>query len=227
MNAFLDYFRDPAAVSSYAEGPPRFTRGFADMQKMTAILLAERADAESTILVLGAGGGLELAAFAVLQPHWRFVAVDPSAPMLDQARTLLGDAGTRVQLVEGLIDDAPEGPFAGACCLLTLHFLERAERLRTLVEIRQRLEPGAAFVAAHTSFPQGAGERETWLDRYAAFAVAQGAPPELAAGAREAVAANLPVLDPAADEAVLREAGFTGVTQFYSAFTWRGWVGYA
>lgn len=29
------------------------------------------------------------------------------------------------------------------------------------------------------------------------------------------------------DEAVLREAGFTGVSQFYAAFTWRGWVGYA
>ena len=29
------------------------------------------------------------------------------------------------------------------------------------------------------------------------------------------------------DEAILRDAGFTDVTPFYSAFTFRGWVGYA
>jgi tRNA (cmo5U34)-methyltransferase len=35
------------------------------------------------------------------------------------------------------------------------------------------------------------------------------------------------ILSPEQDEAVLREAGFSDVTLFYAAFTWRGWVGYA
>ncbi len=227
MNAFLDFFFDPASVARYADGPPRFTPGFADMQKMVAILLAERAGPEGELLVLGAGGGLELAVFAALYPGWRFVAVDPSGPMLEQARTALGDAAVRARMVEGVIDAAPSGPFAGACCLLTLHFLDRMERLRTLREVRRRLAPGAAFVAVHSSFPQDPPEREQWLDRYAAFAVMQGAEPEIAVGARAAVSAGLPVLDPAEDEALLRAAAFTGVTQFYAAFSWRGWVGYA
>jgi tRNA (cmo5U34)-methyltransferase len=227
MDAFLDHFRNPAAVARYAEGPPRFTPGFADMQTMAAILLAERAAPDGTILVLGAGGGLELAAFAALQPGWRFVAVDPSGPMLEQARVALGEAAGRARMIEGLIDDAPAGPHAGGCCLLTLHFLTRAERLRTLCEIRARLAPGAAFVSAHMSFPQGPHEREVWLDRYAAFAVAQGAGEDLAAGARAQVSAGLPVCDPADDEALLRRAGFSGVAMFYAAFSWRGWVGYA
>jgi tRNA (cmo5U34)-methyltransferase len=227
MNAFLDHFRDPAAVARYAEGPPRFTPGFADMQQMAAILLAEKAPSDGTILVLGAGGGLELAAFAAVQPDWRFVAIDPSGPMLDQARALMGEAAERAEMIEGVIEDAPPGPYAGGCCLLTLHFMNSADRLRALQEVRRRLVPGAAFVAVHTSFPQGPGERDVWLDRYQAFAIAKGADHEIAAMARAAVDTSLPVLDPADDEALMRRAGFSGVTPFYAAFSWRGWVGYA
>lgn len=57
----------------------------------------------------------------------------------------------RVDLIEGLIDDAPAGPFDGATCLLTLHFLDRPDRIRTLRAIRDRLKPGAPFVAVHSS----------------------------------------------------------------------------
>lgn len=38
---------------------------------------------------------------------------------------------------------------------------------------------------------------------------------------------HMPALSPDEDRAVLEQAGFTGVTQFFSAFTFRGWVGYA
>lgn len=223
----MDFFRDPAAVARYAEGPPRFTPGFADMQCMTAILLAERARSDDEILVLGAGGGLELELFTRMQPGWRMVGVDPAAAMLDQARRRLEPHTNRVRMIEGYIDDAPLGPFGGGCCLLTLHFLEKEERLRTLKEIHRRLAPNAAFVAAHSSFPQDQDQRELWLNRYASFAIAQGVEAAVANGARDAVAANLAVLDPAEDEALLREAGFSGVEMFYAGFSWRGWVCYA
>ncbi len=226
MNAFLEFFCDPATAARYADGPPRFTPGFADMQKMTAILLAERAGPEAEVLVLGAGGGLELAVFAALHPRWRFVAVDPAGPMLAQAREVMGEATARARFVEGVIADAPEGPFDAGCCLLTLHFLGRDERLATLRAVRRRLAAGAPFVAAHCSVPQIEPERTAWLDRYEAFAVLQGADAQMAATAR-AVTASLPLLDPAEDEALLREAGFRDVAQFYAGFTWRGWVGYA
>src|SRR3546814_7647379 len=75
-------------------------------------------------------------------------------------------------------DLAPAGPFDGATCLLTLHFLDTEERIRTAAEIRKRLKPGAPFVAAHGSFPQGAGTRDRWLDRYASYAIASGGDPE-------------------------------------------------
>jgi tRNA (cmo5U34)-methyltransferase len=223
----LAHFSDPNAVARYAEGPVRFVPGFADLHRMTTILLAERAPADARVLVLGAGGGLELKAMAEAQAGWRFVGVDPAAPMLEAAKRLLGEKAERVAFCTGYIDDAPERPFDAATCLLTLHFLPADERRRTLREIHRRLKPGAPFVAAHMSFPQDAGTAPAWLSRYAAYAVANGMDPAMAEGARNAVAAGLNALDPAADEAILRDAGFHDVTPFYSAFTWRGWVAYA
>ena len=89
------------------------------------------------------------------------------------------------------------------------------------------MKPSAPFVAAHGSFPQGAGERDLWLDRYAAFAISQGVEPEKALGARSAVASMAAMIAPEEDEAILREAGFTDVAMFWAAFTWRGWIAYA
>lgn len=227
MSELLAPFSDPAAVARYAEGPPRFVPGFADLHRMTGILLAEHAPADARVLVLGAGGGLELKALAQAHPGWTFDGVDPAPEMLKLARQTLGTLAARMQLHEGLIDDAPEGPFDAATCLLTLHFLAADERTHTAREIRRRLKPGAPFVAAHSSFPQTDGERALWLKRYAAFALGSGADPAQTEKMRAAVEAHLSLFSPDQDEAILRNAGFTNVSLFYAAFTWRGWVGYA
>ncbi|MGB3845112.1 MAG: class I SAM-dependent methyltransferase [Sphingopyxis sp.] len=221
---FLDSFRDPAAVARYTDGPRRFVPGLDGLHRMTGLLLAERVPADAHILALGAGGGLELKAMAEAHPGWRFTGIDPARQMLDLAAQVMGPDARRAELIEGYIDDAPAGPFDGATCLLTLHFLERDERIRTAAAIRKRLRPGAPFVAAHGSFPQEAGARDRWLDRYAAYAIASGGDPEQVARGREAVATHVAMLSPEADEAVLRAAGFTGIELFYAAFTWRGWV---
>jgi tRNA (cmo5U34)-methyltransferase len=227
MSDFLQMFSDPEAVAHYADGPPRFVPGFSDLHRMTAILLAERASADARVIVVGAGGGLEIKAIAETQPGWTFVGVDPSAEMLKLAERTLGSFASRADLHQGYVDDAPQGPFDAGTCLLTLHFLAADERRRTLTEIRRRLKPGAPFVAAHSSFPQGQDERTLWLSRYAAFAVARGADPALTENARATIERHLNLLSPEEDEAVMREAGFSDVSMFYAAFTWRGWVAYA
>ena len=225
--ALLAHFSNPEAVTRYAEGPPRFVPGFTDLHRMTSILLAERAAPDARVLVLGAGGGLELKALAEAEPRWRFVGVDPAAEMLRLAGRTLGPFNARVQLLEGYIDDAPDGPFDAATCLLTLHFLDVDERRRTAREVHRRLRPGAPFVAAHSSFPQADGERARWLSRYAAYAIASGADPDQANHARASVEAGLNLFSPEQDAEILREAGFRDVELFYAAFTWRGWIGYA
>lgn len=218
----LNPFADPRAVARYAEGPPRLVPGFADLHRMATILLGERAPDDARVLVLGAGGGLELRAFAQARPGWRFDGVDPAAGMLALAEATLGPLAPRARLHEGLIDAAPAGPFDAASCLLTLHFVPPDERRRTVAEVRRRLRPGAPFVVAHLSVPEG--ERPLWLSRYAAFAVASGVEPGQAERARAALGSQLPILAPEEDEAILRGAGFSDVSLFYAGFAFRGWV---
>lgn len=219
-------FSDPEAVARYAEGPPRIVPGFADMHRMASLLLAERVPDEGRVLVVGAGGGLELKAFAQAHPGWTFDGVDPAREMLNLAKHTLGPLVSRCLLHEGDINAAPEGPFDGATCLLTMHFAGHEERRRIAVEIHRRLRTGSPFVIAHLSIPQGA-ERSVWLSRYAAFAAGSGVELAKPDALRAIFQSQLNILAPEQDETILREAGFSNVGLFYAGLTFRGWVGYA
>ena len=132
---------------------------------MATLLLEEHAPEDANILVLGAGGGLELKVFAQAHPKWQFEGIDPASEMLTLAEQTLGPLRERVELRQGYIDAASEGPFDGAACLLTLHFI--------------------------------------------------------------AIDKHLNILTPAQDESILRDTGFSGISQFYTGFAFRGWVAYA
>lgn len=215
------------SASSYAEGPPKQVPGLDGLHRMMQLLLAERVPATGRVLVLGAGGGMELATLANAHPGWTFDGVDPSAPMLEAARSALAPHAARVRLHEGYIDAAPEGPFDGATCLLTFHFIPRAERLTTLRQLHGRLRPGAPLVLAHMSFAQDEASRRLWMKRHAAFAASNGVDALSAQSAQQMMLDRLHFLAPEDEEAMLAEAGFTDVSLFYAAFDFRGWVAYA
>jgi len=215
-------FADPVAVASYAGDTPRKVPGMTDLHRMATLLLAEQAPEAARILVVGAGGGLELKAMAEARPGWRFEGVDPSAAMLDLARQAVLPFQDRIDLVAGTVDHASVGPFDGATCLLTLHFLDRSERLCTLLEIRNRLKPGARLVVAHHAPPQDEAER--WLARSAAFGDRADRDLEKAMASGRTMAERLPLLSPSQEEALLDEAGFKHVALFYAALSFRGWV---
>jgi len=212
------------SAHSYTEGPPRQVPGFAGLHRMMSLLLAERTPPNGRVLVLGAGGGLELKALAEAHPGWSFDGIDPSADMLGLAEQTIGPYGARVRLHEGYIDGAPEGPFDAATCVLTLHFVPREQRVPTLVQVRRRLKAGAPFVVAHISFPQTEPERAMWIARHVAFG---GTDPAQAESARQAIGTRLSIMAPEEDEAMLRDAGFADVSLFYAGLSFRGWVAYA
>ena len=220
-------FDAAAAIASYADRTRRLVPGWADLQTMATILVAERVPQDATVLVVGAGGGVELKAFADAHPGWRFVGVDPSEPMLQMAKATLGPQAARVDFHAGYIPTAPAGPFDGATCLLTMHFVPLDQRLPTLQEIRRRLKPGAPFVMAHMSFPQVEGERALWLARYAAFAIASGVDGVAARRAASTIDSSLPLVAPDDEERLLAQAGFGGVRLFYAGLAFRGWVAQA
>jgi tRNA (cmo5U34)-methyltransferase len=221
-------FSDPTSVAQYVENLIRQVPAVRALHQMANVLLAEHVAPEGRVLVLGAGGGMELKAFADAHPGWSFVGIDPSAEMLALAVRTLGDgASPRIELIQGYVQSAPELEFDGATCLLTLHFLSREERLRTLVELRRRLRPGAPLVIAHHSVPSDLTEKRTWFRRWAAFSAANGLPDANADARAEMIADRLPTLAPEAEEALLHQAGFKRPSLFYVALTFRGWVAYA
>jgi tRNA (cmo5U34)-methyltransferase len=221
-------FSDPEFLSAYADQQPRRVPGYHAMHRMAAVLIAERAPQDARVLVLGAGGGLEMKAFAEANPGWSFEGVDPSAEMLQMAERTLGSLATRARLTCGLIDDAPWGPFDAAAGLLTMQLLDQQERCRNAIEVRRRLKPGAPLVVAYFGFPyEDLDDRARWLSRYVEFSVASGVARADAEAARSSIEEQPHILAPDEDKAVLQEAGFTGVTDFYTALTFRGWVGYA
>lgn len=212
---------------AYLEGPPRQVPGYASLHRLVEMLLAERVPGDGRVLVLGAGGGMELRALADAQPAWTFDGVDPSADMLELAADTVGPHSDRVRLHRGGIVAAPEGPFDGATCLLVFHFIDRAERAHILAGIRQRLRPGAPLVLMHISFPQSEPERSQWIARHAAYGAPHGTDPTHLAAAREAIGTRLTILAPEDEEAILDQAGFENISLFFAGLSFKGWVCYA
>ena len=154
VQAMLDHFFDPDAVKNYAEGPRRFVPGFADLHRMTSSCWRNRRARRA-----------RAGARRRRRPGVEVVGGDRARLDLCRRRSGRGDAETggtdagaaqRARAAPArLYRCCPRGPFDAATCLLTLHFLDADERRRTAGEIHRRLKPGAPFVAAHSSFPQG------------------------------------------------------------------------
>ncbi len=215
-------FTDPTATASYAENTQHRVPGLADLHRMVMLLLAEQAPESAHMLVVGAGGGMEVAAMAEAQSTWCFTGVDPSPAMLDLARNAAKPFADRVDLVEGTVDQLPEGRFEGATCLLVFHHLDRNERLQTLREIRRRLKPGArlVFVEHAACAPNPA----RWLARSVAFADQDGPDWSKAEASGQMMVERLTLLTPAEEEDLLREAGYDDIALFYAALSFRGWI---
>jgi tRNA (cmo5U34)-methyltransferase len=161
-----DLWNDPATASSYIEGARASVPYLPAVHGIVEQILAETVPDDGRLLVVGAGGGLELTYLAERHDGWTFDGVDISAAMLRLAKETMGPLAARANLIEGDVDRAPAGPFDGATCLLTLHFMPAAERLRTLESVRSRLRPGAPFLTFQHSVPDGAAT-QTWLRRFA------------------------------------------------------------
>lgn len=220
-------FSNPDAVAQYTDNLVRQVPGVHALHQMASVLLAERVPPDGRVLVLGAGGGMELKAFAEAHPQWRLTGVDPSSEMLELATSTLGPLAPQANLVNGYIESVPETDFDGATCLLTLHFLSFEERLRALRELKRRLKPGAPLVIAHHSVPDDADEKLRWFRRWAAFISANGIPGDDAHSRADTIANRLPTLSPESEANLLQKAGFEQPNLFYAALTFRGWVAYA
>jgi len=220
-----DLFRDPEHARTYAERPKKIIPGFDGLHRIMTQLIAETVP--ERVLVLGGGGGLETRPLMEALPGARFCAVDPSAEMIAQGRAYLGDP-ERVDWVEGLIFDAPQDRFDAATCMLTLHFVpDDGAKLETLKAVRARLKPCAPFFIAHLSIDKADPDSARRFERYLQFAQDSQLDPEALAKAHVNVRTRLDCVGPQRDEALLEEAGFSGIELMFRGMYWCGWLAYA
>lgn len=220
----FDFDANPDFVAEYDRGPPMFMPGYAASHVMAASVLVDRIGADADLLVVGAGGGVEIAAFAGLCADWRFVAVDPSQAMLDLAATRLERERPRTQtnLIKGVAGDAPFGPFDAATAFLCLMFVpDDGSRLEQYKAIRRRLKPGSPFLMIHATTDPDCRERD--LARYAIHARLMGAEEELVERASAMQTSQVHLLTPDRESGLLRDAGFEVNGIFYQGLWVRGW----
>lgn len=193
--------------------------------RMAAALLAARLPEQADVLVVGAGGGMELCELGALQPGWRLTGVDPSGQMVDIARDRVAQHGLsdRVTLVQGTADALPaDARFDASTCLMVMHMLpDTGAKAALLKPIAGRLRPGAPFIlsdAFGNSLPEAYVPAWRWFQR------GMGRDDEAIMALEVQVRAGVHFVPETRIAELLTDAGFAPPEQFFHAFWFGGWM---
>lgn len=221
---------DHARAADYGVQARVALAGYDACQELGACVLASLLGTgqDASVLVVGAGGtGLDVTTAALLEPGWRFTAVDPSPDMLKLARDAYERAGIadRVILHEGELSSLPSGQtFDAAIVVGVIHHLPsesaKADLLRMIASL---LGGGSPMIiagnrGAYASQPLLLG---VWRERWRQFGAA---PSE---SERKLATIMQGAEPPASDEALadlLRLSGFEQPTLYFSSLFWGAWM---
>jgi tRNA (cmo5U34)-methyltransferase len=203
--------------------------GYDDLMRLAPAVLRMTVGPAARVLVVGAGTGNELAAYAQAEPGWQLTAVEPSERMLAQARSRIADLGfeSRVEFFQGRLADMPEPrPFDAATLLLVLHFQpDDGTKLRLLQDVAARLRPGAPFTLVDSHGEAGAAAFDRMMDAWMRYARYHGVTEDEEILYREQVRDGVYNVPEERVIELLGEAGFRNPSQFYRALVFGGWVG--
>ncbi|KAF0095531.1 MAG: Uncharacterized protein E1N59_1026 [Puniceicoccaceae bacterium 5H] len=227
QNSHLKF--DTSRAEEYAHQARIGLAGYDACHELSACILAaalpERKNAN--VLVVGAGGtGGEVIAAARLEPDWSFVAVDPSAPMLDLARAQIEAEGLapRVTFVEGDLSAVPqEAAFDAALMLGVLHHIANdADKAALLRAVATRLNPGASLILAgnYRSYASEPLLLAAWANRWR---MGGADPDEVQVKLNKIMSGAAPPESEAKVASLLTDAGFETPQKFFSSLFWGAW----
>jgi tRNA (cmo5U34)-methyltransferase len=221
---------DASRAGEYARQSRIALAGYDACHELSACVLSAALGEGSTarVLVVGAGGTAgEIITAARLEPGWSFVAVDPSPPMLELARTNLVEAGLldRVEIVLGSVCDLDPAPsFDAAIMIGVLHHLPSdAAKQEVLAQTAARLRPGAPIVVAgnYRAYASQPLLMAAWANRWRMCGAGQE---EVQSKMQKILQGAEP---PQSEEAVislLTDAGFEDVLRFFGSLFWGAWI---
>ncbi|MEM7676061.1 MAG: class I SAM-dependent methyltransferase [Myxococcota bacterium] len=182
--------------------------------------------ANARLLVVGAGTGQEIVALGKRRPNWKFVAVDPSEPMLDMARRKLSEQGMldRCILHVGTLDTLPTTEdFDAATAILVSHFFTEGEERRAFLKrIAGHLRLGGQFFLADLSAdiePTAQAEALVWWARALGRAMSE----EGVTALLQAYGRDVALSTPPEVSSYMTESGLTSPVCVYQFGLIRGW----
>lgn len=219
---------DKKMAAEYDRGVRRTLPTYDSMFKLVQAYLRANMAQQDRVLIIGAGGGNELATLGPANPGWTFTAVDPAPPMLDFARMKAIDLKMedRVEFVEGTVNDVADGKlFGAATCMLVLHFIEDIDEKRKLLKkIRHHLSPGAPFVMASMYGNPNDSAFDELFALWKAYWLDSTKLTEVEVNEMEKTVRKLSFIPEEEIVHLLQEAGFGKIAKFFTTNMFGGWI---
>ncbi|WCM49161.1 class I SAM-dependent methyltransferase [Pseudomonas sp. WJP1] len=221
---------DTSRADEYARQSRIALAGYDACQDLAACMLAASLGNTGTakVLVVGAGGtAQEIIAMARLEPGWRFIAVDPSEPMLAAAKQQLeaNNLLERTTLHHGHVEDlAADESYDAATLIGVLHHLDGDEAKRQILRaIRSHLKPDAPLIVAGNQYAYASQPLllAAWGQRWRQHGAS---PEEVKVKLGKILQGADPPHSEAAVQKLLHDSGFGDTTRFFSSLFWGAWL---
>jgi tRNA (cmo5U34)-methyltransferase len=221
-----DFTFNPQVAQVFDDMVGRSVPFYDEMQRMTAELVAEFAQPGSSVYDLGCATGTTLALLdSAIPPSVRFVGVDNAQPMLDQAREKLGalQSQREFDLVCADLHDRPQIENASAVIMtLTLQFVRPLYRERIIRNIYEGMNESGCLIVFEKLILGDSLLNRLFIKFYYEMKRRNGYSETEITQKREALENVLIPYRPEENIALLKDAGFRHVDEFFRWYNFCG-----
>lgn len=224
----VDFAFDERVAAVFPDMIRRSVPGYTELVSMLGVFAARYAQPHSQLYDLGCSLGaacLSLRA-RLTQPGCRIIAVDNSPAMLERCAEHIASApgDAPVELIEADVREVPITDASLVAMNFTQQFLPPADRDALVAKIHAGLRPGGALLLAEKLSFDDEHQRELFETLYADFKRANGYSEMEIAQKRAALEQVMRPDTAAANEARLRDAGFSQVECWFRCLNFAAWV---